>query len=199
MISSDKSYERKCARKLRDGLTREDIIEKSGHIIKGVTATEMYQNAKNILTYVSTGSEADTFELIKISVSDGKCVYVPKVYGREMLFIQIHSVDELSAGSFGILEPVKDEPVWRPSKVCDACKEKFTDLCIMPGLAFDRDFNRIGYGGGFYDRFLADSDGIYRMALCFECQLFENLSAEDTDVKPDCIVTEKEILYNGQH
>lgn len=68
----------------------------------------------------------------------------------------------------------------------------------MPGLAFDRDFNRIGYGGGFYDKFLEKAQ-VYKMAVCYDCQIVECIDAQDTDIKPDMIVTDMEVIKNGQH
>jgi 5-formyltetrahydrofolate cyclo-ligase len=117
-----------------------------------------------------------------------------------MKFIQIKSLDELAEGYYGILEPKRDEPVW-DDKESDGT-ENITaaeTLCIMPGLAFDKHFNRIGYGGGFYDKFLQKYDSIYRIALCFECQIVDEIEAEDTDIKPNMIITDREVMKNGQH
>lgn len=191
---ADKKLIRSSIRKLRDSMTEDERSVKSAKITDNVTGTPEYKAARDILIYVSTGSEADTTELIKRCFEDKKNVYVPKVYGKDMRFIGIGSLGELESGYYGIMEPVSDEPVWEKSSM-----DTYNDtLCIMPGLAFDREFNRIGYGGGFYDKFLEKAQ-VYKMAVCYDCQIVECIDAQDTDIKPDMIVTDMEVIKNGQH
>lgn len=191
---ADKKLIRSSIRKLRDSMSEDERSVKSERITDSVTGTPEYKAARDVLIYVSTGSEADTTELIKRCFEDKKNVYVPKVYGKEMRFISIGSLDELTPGYYGIMEPVSDEPVWEKGS-----RDTYNDsLCIMPGLAFDRKFNRIGYGGGFYDKFLEKAQ-VYKMAVCYDCQIVECIDAQDTDIKPDMIVTDMEVIKNGQH
>lgn len=191
---ADKKLIRSSIRKLRDSLPEDERSLKSAGITDNVTGTPEYKAARDVLIYVSTGSEADTTELIKRCFEDKKNVYVPKVYGKDMRFISIGSLDELTPGYYGIMEPVSDEPVWEKGS-----RDTYNDsLCIMPGLAFDRKFNRIGYGGGFYDKFLEKAQ-VYKMAVCYDCQIVERIDAHDTDIKPDMIVTDMEVIKNGQH
>lgn len=194
---SDKKAIRCHVRKLRDGMPEGYRNEKNSDIIKNILSLPEYKTAKDILIYVSTGSEADTHELIRKCFADKKNVYVPKVYDRKnMRFIKISSLEELDSGYYGILEPVADAPVWSPKTESDECD----GICIMPGVAFDRGFNRIGYGGGFYDRFLEIHKNIKKLAVCFECQLIEDIEdVSDTDIRPDVIVTDVEVLRNGQY
>lgn len=191
---ADKKLIRSSIRKLRDSLPEDERSVKSAGITDNVTGTPEYKAARDVLVYVSTGSEADTTELIKRCFEDKKNVYVPKVYGKDMRFIGISSLVELEPGYYGIMEPVSDEPVWEKGSM-----DTYNDtLCIMPGLAFDREFNRIGYGGGFYDKFLEKAQ-VYKMAVCYDCQIVECIDAQDTDIKPDMIVTDMEVIKNGQH
>lgn len=191
---ADKKLIRSSIRKLRDSMPEDERSVKSERITDSVTGTPEYKAARDVLIYVSTGSEADTTELIKRCFEDKKNVYVPKVYGKEMRFISIVSLDELTPGYYGIMEPVSDVPVWEKGSM-----DTYNDsLCIMPGLAFDRKFNRIGYGGGFYDKFLEKAQ-VYKMAVCYDCQIVERIDAQDTDIKPDMIVTDMEVIKNGQH
>lgn len=191
---ADKKLIRSSIRKLRDSMPEDERSVKSERITDSVIGTPEYKAARDVLIYVSTGSEADTTELIKRCFEDKKNVYVPKVYGKEMRFISIGSLDELTPGYYGIMEPVSDEPVWEKGS-----RDTYNDsLCIMPGLAFDRKFNRIGYGGGFYDKFLEKAQ-VYKMAVCYDCQIVERIDAQDTDIKPDMIVTDMEVIKNGQH
>jgi 5-formyltetrahydrofolate cyclo-ligase len=181
-------------------MTPDERAEKSKLILKMLVGTDEYRNAENILTYVSTGSEVETIEFIKLCLADGKNTFVPKVYGSEMKFIRINSLDELAEGYYGILEPKQDEPVWDDKGYSgEESTTTAKTLCIMPGLAFDNHFNRIGYGGGFYDKFLQKHLNIFRIAICFECQIVDAIEAEDTDINPVMIITDREVMKNGQH
>lgn len=187
----DKKAARRMARQYRDSLSADECKHYSENITGRLLATKEYQASRDVLVYVSTGSEADTAGIIRKAWQDSKNVYVPKVYGKEMQFIKITSFDELAVGYYGIMEPMKDEPVWE--------KGSEASLCVMPGIAFDRQFNRIGYGGGFYDRFLADNESCIKAAICYSGQLIASIDSEDTDIKPDIIVTDVEVLRHGQY
>jgi 5-formyltetrahydrofolate cyclo-ligase len=147
-----------------------------------------YQIAEQILLFASYGSEVDTFQLLEKAIADGKKVFCPRVTGDDMVFYQIDGKDDLFAGYKGILEPLAQE-----SRCYSQLPE---DLMLMPGAAFDRKRNRIGYGKGFYDRFLAAGFAGTTAALAFSVQIVENgrIPAEPTDIRPDCIVTEREII-----
>ena len=189
----EKTILRKQARIVRDRQDSEELKKKSKIILGKLYDLSCYKKAKKILTYVSTGSEADTRELIIKAVSDKKNVYVPRVYGKEMKFHKIISLDELCPGYYGILEPDIHCEEWKNEvDIVDG-----TDLCVMPGLAFDNNFNRIGYGGGFYDRFLSKYPGVVKAAICYEFQMVDSILSEDTDIKPDWIVTDMEVRKNG--
>lgn len=108
---------------------------------------------------------------------------VPKVEGKDMLFYRLTDFGQLKPGYFGIPEPEEGEIVsWEDA------------LMIMPGVAFDRSGHRVGYGGGFYDRFLEKHPGIKRVAVAFDFQMFPAVPSEPTDISPEIIVTEKEVL-----
>ena len=103
---------------------------------------------------------------------------VPKVYGDEMRFILLTDLTRVAPGYASIPEPIDDEPV-----VNDP-----TALVLMPGLAFDREGHRMGYGGGFYDRFLTEEPNHPTIALCYEFQLLEHIPTEEFDVPVDCVL-----------
>lgn len=188
----------------RDGLTAEQRRDYSGRIIKKLTSLPCYENADAILTYVSFRSEVDTFPLLERAFADGKTVFAPKVMGKEMTFYQISSPEDLAEGYHGILEPLctYSYEEW----VADQMGQ-FILIC-MPGAAFDRARHRIGYGGGFYDRFLsklAESEKetaetarpqvkITTAALAFSCQIFEEIPWEVHDICPEHIIAETEII-----
>lgn len=160
-------------------------VETRSRIVTGrLFGVDLYQHTPNILAYASCNREVDTYELMRRSIGWGKNVYVPKVYGREMRFYRIPDPEVLKPGSFGIPEPPGSLPEWKGGNA----------LMVMPGLAFDYDRNRVGYGGGFYDRFLSAHPGLDTVALCFDFQLVDRIEAEPHDLKPDAVICEKGIL-----
>ena len=114
-----------------------------------------------------------------------KLVFCPRVEGKKMQFYQITDLSQLVSGYRSIREPQPQRP-WQ---------QKQGDLVIMPGTVFDKEGNRIGYGGGFYDRFLEAHPQVSTAALAYELQLVEpgRIETEKTDQKPACIITEKAI------
>ncbi len=211
---AEKKSLRAAALAKRDSLTVQQRKNYSVSITKNLTNLSCYQEADAVLTYVSFRSEVDTFSMAEQALADGKAVFAPKVTGKEMEFYRFFSTNDLAAGYRGILEPAGglsfDE--W----MCDRVSQRV--LICMPGAAFDRARHRIGYGGGFYDRYLCkllqESENIdaaaqtqagtygaghLRMkvttaALAYDCQIFEEIPWEPHDVCPMCVVTEKEIL-----
>lgn len=100
-----------------------------------------------------------------------------------MEFIEITDYEELASGNFGILEPVSDD-----------FEEIEDGLMFMPGIAFDHSRNRIGFGGGYYDRYLARHAGLVTVALAYEFQIVDKIDSEPTDIRPHIIVTESEVI-----
>ena len=135
----------------------------------------------DILGFVSYGSEICTTEILENALQDGKRVYVPKVEGQEMRFYRIQSLAELKEGYKGILEPEGNTESYEY-----APEEAANCLLLMPGSVFDPLGNRMGYGGGFYDRYLADREALRlrSIAVGFRCQQVESVPVEETDVKP---------------
>ena len=175
----------------RDRLSETERLQYSRQILKKVTALPEYQTADWILAYASFRSEVDTKELIDRALADRKRVLLPKVEGSEMRFWEIHSREELKEGFRGIMEPEPDE-TQIPEK--DAFRGQKV-MMWMPGVAFDAKRNRIGYGGGYYDRYLA---GMPECELCtaalgFSCQIIEEIPVQRHDIAPDLVITEMEI------
>ena len=180
----EKNVIRKRMKQLRADMTRTERFEKSMQIFEQLITVPEFKRADKIYTYVSMDNEIDTIMLIDYSLSLEKRVFVPRVSGRDMEFYEISDISELSPGYMGIYEPDIN------GKEPDYSKSGF--MC-MPGLAFDRSYNRIGYVGGFYDRYLSVENKLYKAALAYEAQLLENIPAQDSDVRPDMIVTEENI------
>ncbi len=163
---------------------REDL---SARICERVSSLREYKNAKNILCYASFGSEVDTKCLINTILADGKSLFLPKceVATHTMQAIKVEDLSTLKKGAYGIEEPVGD-----------CINPAIVDLVIVPLVSFDRSCARLGYGGGYYDRFLPKITA-KRIAIAFSEQETDRLPTEDTDVLMDMIITEKETIYNA--
>lgn len=173
--------------KTRSELAAEDIIEKSAKIMSRLFSLSEFRGAKTIMFYVDAGNEVKTRDGITKALSEWKRVVVPKVKkGYGLLAIEIKSLDELSPGTFGILEPAGEKGI-SPEEI---------DLVVVPGVAFDKRGNRMGYGAGYYDSFLPKlRPEVKKVAIAFEMQVTDSLPAEEHDVKMDLIITENTI-YN---
>lgn len=165
--------------KERLDLSSEEFTTKSNLIICKLKNNPTFINAKTIGIYVSFKNEVDTRNLIKEIVAV-KNVCVPKVNNNMMDFFQISSFDELKEGYYGILEPISDKKI---------AKEDI-DLLIIPMVAYDKYNNRLGYGGGFYDRYLANYSG-KTIGLAFSFQKVEMLPTETFDLPIATIINEK--------
>lgn len=185
-METDKRAMRKRILRQRDGLSEEE--RKKGDILltERILGHQWYYRSEYLLCYVSYGSEISTLAILQEALRAGKKVYVPKVLQDEeaqMAFFQIQSTKDLSEGYKGILEPMGNTQMY----VYTEEKTERT-LMLMPGVAFDSFRNRIGYGKGFYDRFLSDKALLRTIALGYRCQLLERLPASDKDIKPNQII-----------
>lgn len=174
------------AKAYRASLTTEEIIQNSRVIADRLFDTSEYKNAGRVFCYVHTRTEVRTDEIMRQIRRDEKELFVPLVMGKNMAFIRISHETELTVGSFGILEPVYDE-----NRVSEPGE---TDVILVPGLAFDKTKARIGYGGGFYDRYFASHREGIRIGLAFSGQIVETAEPEPFDERMHRIITENEIL-----
>ncbi len=165
---------------LRDTMTAADVAEKSLAIAGTLLASRAYREAACLYVYVETRGEVTMQEIRQAAWRDGKRVAVPKVEGRDMTFYYITCEDDLEEGFRGIREPRAG---------CEPAHEEGA-LMLLPGVAYDRDGNRMGYGGGFYDRYLAAHSGHVMAAPAYDCQIREQLPVECFDCKVPWIVTE---------
>ncbi|MCR5669970.1 MAG: 5-formyltetrahydrofolate cyclo-ligase [Butyrivibrio sp.] len=177
----------------RDELSLEQIEEKSRSICGIVTEMADYREAKALLIYASMKSEVMTDDIILDALSLGKKVFCPKVTDKNMgimEFIRIYGLEDLKAGFYGIREPFGDEDkeVYNDSMLSEC-------LMIMPGVAFDKKGGRIGYKGGFYDRFLEKRTDMNRLAISFDCQISkETIPVTSQDINVPKVVTESGVL-----
>ena len=157
---------------------------KSADIERTLFSLPEFRAAPRVLFFASFQSEVDTHHMIRRSLAEGKHVVLPKVRGKELDLIEIASFDrDVAPGAWGIPEPETGTPVTL----------KDIDLIIVPGSVFDERGNRVGYGGGFYDRLLPAYHGP-TVALAFELQIVAAVPADPHDVPVRKIVTEKRII-----
>ncbi len=174
----DKKTLRNAIRAKKRAMTEAEITAASEKLGELFAATESYQKAKTIYGYLPYNQEVRTVPILERALKDGKQVAVPKVYGDEMRFIFLTDMDQVAAGYAGIPEPLADGPVAKDP----------TALVLMPGLAFDEKGRRIGYGGGFYDRFLAAEPSHPTIALCYAFQVLPEIPAEEFDIPVDQVL-----------
>ena len=168
----DKKLLRKTIREHKQAMTLAQIEEKSRILGEKFAASDAYKAAKTIYGYLPYNQEVRTVPMLERALLDGKRVAVPKVYGGEMRFIYLDDLSQVENGYAGIPEPIADGPL----------ADDPTALVLMPGLAFDPQGHRIGYGGGFYDRFLAAEPSHPTLALCYDFQMLPKLETEEFDI-----------------
>lgn len=176
---------RKKRKKCRDGLDEKERLKKSKEIKKNLVELPEFKSAETVLFYSSIKSEVETEGMIKEAL-EIKNVTLPVTNSlfRTLNPFRIKKYSELEPGTFGVLEPKQEEPV---------PKEEI-DLVIVPGVVFDLNGHRIGYGEGYYDNFLSKLSDASKVGLSFEVQLVEEIPAEPHDVKLNKIVTEKRVI-----
>ena len=174
----DKKALRQKIREKKRAMTEEQIVSASEALARKLFAEDCYKNAKTIYGYLPYNQEVRTVPILEQALRDGKQVAVPKCYGDEMRFIMMTDLSQVAPGYAGIPEPIADEPVANDPQA----------LVLMPGLAFDPQGHRIGYGGGFYDRFLEEETAHPTVALCYEFQMFPVLETEEHDIPVDFVI-----------
>ena len=179
----EKSLLRKTALQTRKALSPEETKEKSASILRRLQDLPVFVRAQTVLCYVSSkDNEVDTHTLIEWLLTQDRTVLVP-ISGndRQLSWSRLHDLRELAPARFGILEP---RPEFR--RITPPPDDA---VVIVPGIAFRRDGYRIGYGGGYYDHFLAGHPGA-SIGLAFDAQIIESFQPEPYDVPLDYIVTE---------
>lgn len=192
-IDMDKGKIRKEVLKRREAIDKEAHRLASLKLADRIIGHQWFYGSDTILVFASYGSEIDTTEIILEALRTGKRVYVPKVEGEQMNFYRIESFAQLRPGYKGIPEPILETATTGHNDP-GICAEPYQyvveemphTLMIMPGVAFDPFRNRIGYGKGFYDKYLADKQELQlrTIAVGFRCQQVEEIPAQETDMKP---------------
>ena len=195
---------RKKYKTLRNEMSSEEVRKKSDQICENIISSELFQNAEKILAYAPLGNEVDIRPVIEEGWKQNKRIAFPKVFGDTMKYFEVSDFSELEEGTFHVMEPREDHPVdWSDA------------LVLVPGVAFDRKKNRMGYGKGYYDRFferrsqsdcvheqVAKADyecplyrktGCIELGVAYELQVAEKLPVEENDLPMEYLVTEKNL------
>ncbi|MGM0640392.1 MAG: 5-formyltetrahydrofolate cyclo-ligase [Thermotogota bacterium] len=163
----------------RKSLSKNEVENMSSIIIKKIIQEEFFKNSKNIAMYYPYKNEVDLLDIFKEN-KDFKNFLFPKVHGKEMIFHLVKDLDDFSKGNFNIMEP--------KTKVFQG----HIDLFLIPGVAFSPHQYRIGYGGGFYDKYISKNVNKSKLiGIAFDLQIIENLPVEKHDQKLDMIITNK--------
>ena len=177
VVDISKKELRTYAKRLRKEIKNKE--EKDKKIFYNVLKDKKVIQAKNILIYVSMDLEVKTKDLILEFLKNKKNVYVPKVEGNYINFYRLNSLKDLKLGKFNILEPISN-----------ILFKENDGVIIVPGLLFSKDNNRLGYGGGYYDKFL-ENKSLYKIGLAYSDMVVDKLEVFKYDVKMDKVITER--------
>ncbi len=185
-IRSYKKTLRKEVMAVRNSLTVDYVKKRSRRITESVLSSEVYKASDSVCLYMPINNEVDVSMIIDEVIASGKKVYLPRVVGDEMDFYYYDKSIDLICGPFNILEPQSDEILHPDSST----------LIIMPGAVFSTECDRIGYGGGYYDRYLDRYPMVNTVAVAYDFQIKPLFPTEATDIKPDYIIGEENIYAN---
>jgi 5-formyltetrahydrofolate cyclo-ligase len=166
----------------RNALASGEIARLSRRVQESAMNSKELKSAKVIGAYYAFGSEVKTDLILEKARALGKKVALPSVEGESLTFYELSSGKYLVKGRFGIMEPLPYGPV------------DSIDLLMVPGIAFDKKGYRLGYGKGYYDKFLAGKD-VFSMGLAYSLQFVESLPRGEHDIKLDAVTTEEGIRY----
>ncbi len=176
-------------RQRRDAITSQAVVSDSEAACRRLLAIDWVDQAKALFVYVSFRSEVQTEGLIRKLLDDGKTVAVPKMLSPgKVIAVRIGDWNELRRGNIGFLEPDLVTP-------CDVP----LDVCITPGLAFTEQGDRLGYGQGNYDQFLATRDTLPTIGLAFDLQIVGVVPVDDHDRRMDLVVTNRRVIDCRRH
>lgn len=183
---ADKSALRAHFKNIRRKMTRAEKSSKDSKIFSNFIGISDFASADEILTYISSDIEVDTEKIVNFSFNQGKSVYAPRcVSGTNIMrFYKITSFDDLERGYFGIREPKEH---------CEEIKELQNQICLVPALSYDSRGFRLGFGKGFYDRFLSEFRGVC-IGLCYDNCITDELPSFVHDIPVSILITETRII-----
>ena len=183
-MSEEKKALRRKLKEIRNSIPEELRKDYSAKILLNLDKIDEYRNAERVMLFANAGSEVFTDDIFLSCIQNGKSVYYPKVVGEDMVFVKVSDLDELVPAYRGIREP---------AGILTGSDTLSSAVIICPGLGFTKNGERIGYGGGFYDRFISKHTGLYRIGVCFEDQICDHIPVEENDFRMHSVVTEADI------
>lgn len=169
----------------RRSLFQEQVVHLSRRAQQRLLSTAFYATANSVALYRPVHQETDTETVFHAAIDQGKTVSFPRIEGETLVFVAVTSLAQLVIGKFGVAEPGLDLPV----------TEQVPEITLVPGVAFDRRGHRLGYGRGFYDRYLSRCSGkTYSVGLAYAFQLCDAIPKDDHDQRLDALVTDREIM-----
>lgn len=157
----------------------------SEKIAETLLALPEFQKAENIYCYMDFAGEVQTKTILKEALRLGKKVWLPKVDGDIMDFFQASKKEDFETGAFGILEPQGDVKAGK--------EEAAKGFMVVPGVAFDPERNRVGFGRGYYDKYLEQYPELFTVAVAFQFQVVEAVPSEENDIRPQVLITEERV------
>lgn len=185
-LSEDKPRLRNLLLEKRDGMSHDFMTIASKQIQKNLKKIEAFRNAERIACYYSIGSEVKTLDIIQQLISEGRTVALPRVVDEELVFCAVKNFEELQKGEFGIMEPRKNCPI----------VDDF-DIILVPAVAMTRTGQRLGYGRGYYDRFLSKHE-IPAISLEYSKLVVRNIPKSEGDIPIQWVVTEDEVIRTSE-
>ncbi len=170
----------------RNALSKEEREKASAAICEHLKKASWYDDTEMLLCYMPIGSEVDVGLFMEMALRDGKRIYIPRTEGDRMTFYRFEGHSHLEKGNFGVLEPRISKDYYHPD---------WDGVVIVPGVAFSKKGERMGYGKGYYDRFLANSPHLYPVGVGFAVQIADTLHAHEMDVPMMELYTEKGGIY----
>ncbi len=181
----EKAALRRLWREKRESLPPDVRSERDTRLCRVVSESASYRYAECLLAYAPVGCEIDVFPLVRLALAEGRRVALPRTHGGGvMTFHYISSEEELILGNLGIREPQEDAPLFGEFPLA---------LCLVPGIVYDRSGLRIGYGGGYYDRFLRDRE-IATLGIVYRDFILPSLPGGRYDQRVAALATERGIL-----
>lgn len=169
---------------IRKKMTESEVSDLSKLICESIIKTDIFKACQNICIYSPINNEVDVFYLIEDCLLNNKSIYLPKTLEEDIEFYKFTSKNELTVGRYNILEPVSDIKLIPDSNT----------LIIMPGSVFSISKDRIGYGGGYYDRYLSNYPMCKTLAVAYDFQVLPSIPIESHDQKTDTIITDCRII-----
>ena len=185
-IQEQKKQLRKAILMQRKGLDAQTVEAASAQIAHAFFDTPVYKQATDVCLYVPIQNEVDLFRFADTMLKERKRIWLPRVKEERMDFYAYQMGTVLKEGAYHILEPDSDTKLI-PEETDGDC------LIVMPGAVFSKKRERIGYGGGYYDRYLEKHSGCKTVAVCYAFQIVEQIPTEKTDIKPQLLLWSKNI------